>query len=56
MESAPVLAALRRTGDRQLTQPNGRGGIERGQQVIGIQICYLLLLYPGEVTFFPPVA
>jgi hypothetical protein len=35
-----------------LAQPGGRGCAERSQQVIGIQVCYLVLFHTGESTPF----
>src|SRR5713101_1616961 len=41
---------------QQLAQPGGRGGPERGQQVIGVQVCYRLLFHIGEFTPFSPLS
>jgi hypothetical protein len=41
---------------QQLAQSRGGGGIERGQQVIGIQICYRLLLHTGDSTPLSPLS
>ena len=41
---------------QQLAQPGGRSGAERGQQIIGIQICYRLCFHTGEFTPFSLLA
>ncbi len=41
---------------QQLAQPSSRGCTKRGQQVIGIQICYRLLLHTGDSTPFSPLS